>query len=140
MQTVKLQWEKYKNFFQLRSDNMREPRLVYVVGSNPYCYIGSIGADEGKQGIGTRYQHQYLKLGKAIFGLGEENAVECHAARFIEPKNAIPELIKAVEAHVQDAFIAKYGKSGALFEPIDSSVKVKVTHHGILPDFVANRK
>ncbi len=136
MTSASLLWERFPNFFRLREHHMRTPQLIYVIGEAPFCYIGSIGSDEGQEGIGTRYQAQYLKLGKAIFGLPEESGKSCYAATITVPDAPTPSLIYAIEAEVQGSFISHFGSGSALFKPIGRLLTLTLTHDGERPSFL----
>lgn len=133
---VVVEWKEYRNFFELRRAHMRGTRLLYAIGDAPFCYIGSIGSDKGQQGIGIRYQAQYLKLAKAVFGLPEEFAKRCYAGTILEPLDTKPEEILAIEGELQQLFIEKYGQESALFEPIGRRGRIDLINQGAVPGFL----
>lgn len=133
-QKMTLTWEKYPSFFALWRAHRRSTQLVYVIGSEIFCYVGSIGARSGQQGLGMRYQWQYLVRAKAIFGLDESRGQVSFAATFDETVDA--QDVLAAEAHVQNCFITIVGPEHALFEAEKLVDNYSFVHLGDAPRFL----
>jgi len=115
---ITITWKKYKSFFDLCEKHAKDKQLIYVIGEKHHCYIGSIGSRDGKHGLKTRYQPQYLQRARAIFGLDENSAqvAYCGLLSSEEPINGTA--ILAIEAIVQKKFIDSFKRERALFKPI----------------------
>ena len=138
MNTICISWTRYPNFFELWHNHRRDTKLLYVIGESHHCYIGSIGSRDGVQGLGTRYQWQYVNRAKSIFGLDEERGQTAFAGVFESPNEVTGALILASEAYIQNCCVTAIGENEILFEPEDLVENVKVENSGELPSFIAD--
>ena len=123
---ITLSWQRYRTFFDLWHNHRSDTKLVYVIGASHHCYIGSIGSRGGIQGLGTRYQWQYVRRAQAIFGLDESGGQESYAANFTRIVGEHD--ILATEAYIQNKFILSAGTQNALFEPEDLTEGYEFLH------------
>jgi hypothetical protein len=133
---IELDWTKYANFFDLWRNHRRSRKLLYVIGDRHDCYVGSIGSFGGLQGLGTRYQWQYVSRARAIFGLGESHGQVAYAGVFRNPDAMSEQLILATEADAQSRCILVLGTEAVLFEPEDIMDGITVHHFGDYPPFL----
>jgi len=133
---IQVNWKKFENFFELWRTHRHSTKLIYVIGESHHCYIGAIGPDKGKSGLGIRYQKQYIDRSIAIFGLDKDKGQPSYAATFIEAENVLPHEILAIEALVQRAFVEAHGRENALFKPEHVNGQHVVTHLGHPPPFL----
>lgn len=136
MDTVEIEWKKYNHFFDLWRAHKQDTKLLYVIGEQHHCYIGSIGSRDGAQGLGTRYQWQYVHRARSIFGVEESAAQVAYAGLFKNPEQINGPLILAAEAFTQNRCITALGPQAVLFEPEDLTEGVEVTNRGELPVFL----
>ena len=136
MGTVAIDWKKYNNFFELWRAHKKDNKLLYVIGEQRHCYIGSIGSRNGVRGLGTRYQWQYVHRARSIFGADESAAQVAYAGSFKNPDQITGQLIRAAEASVQRHCITTLGLENVLFAPEKLIEGVDVTNHGELPFFI----
>ena len=136
MTNISIQWTKYSNFFDLWRAHKADTQLVYVIGDNSSCYIGCIGINDGKGGLGKRYQWQYVQKSLAIFNRKEADGQVSYAATFKSPSSINGTLIGAAESLIQDAFIQKHGIQNALFKPVNVKSGYKIMHAGTKPSFL----
>lgn len=133
---VTLAWRRYETFFDLWRARREDTQLIYVIGPDHHCYIGSIGSRGGKQGLGTRYQWQYVQRARAIFGLDENAGRPAFAAAFSVDTAPTGDDILAAEAYVQNQFIVNVGPDHALFEPEDIVEGFVFVNSGDVPPFI----
>ena len=115
---ITITWKKYKSFFDLCAKHLDDKQLIYVIGEEHHCYIGSIGSRGGQDGLRTRYQRQYLQRACAIFGLDENSAQVAYCGKLYKGDDSINKTdILAMEAIVQHKFIQRYGIRNTLFKP-----------------------
>jgi hypothetical protein len=134
---ISVEWKRFDNFFALWKLHRGCTQLVYVIGEAHHCYVGSIGSRDGKKGLGTRYQWQYVNRARAIFGLEENQGQVAYAGTLKKPSGSFLGMdILAVEADVQNAFVLAYGPENALFDPEDLAEGYAFTHSGELPGFL----
>lgn len=134
-----ISWKKYKNFFELWMRNKKKTRMFYIMGGQHYIYIGVIGIRGGKQGLGNRYQKQYLNMSKAIFGK-DEKAAQIAYAGFFEGKKKKPVPYGDIEKHLQKKCIEKYGAENVIFTIFKGEVKnIFLTHKGDVPEFCQSK-
>jgi len=138
MQEVVLQWTRYPNFFDLYAKHKNDPKLMYIIGENHHCYIGSVGSKGGTDGLAQRYQKQYIDRARAIFGADKPQNQPAYAGHFLSPSDPTPELIKHAEESIQNLFLNKVGKSAALFTFRGAAGQVSIKSQGQdLPPFLA---
>ena len=116
MTIVKLEWERFDNFFDLWRARSKSIQMIYSIGETAHCYIGCIGINDGKGGLRNRYQWQYVQRSLAIFAKEESEGQVAFAAKFISPDDIDRHIIKATEAEVQASYIAHDGLVDPLFE------------------------
>lgn len=134
---LSIEWNRFDNFFSLWRIHRNSTQLLYVIGDNHHCYIGSIGSRDGKQGLGTRYQWQYVNRARAIFGLDESSGQVAFAGTLRKVSGGVVGIdILAAEAEVQNAFISAYGPDRALFDPEDLVPGYIFTFCGDAPSFL----
>jgi len=137
IQEITVEWKKYDNFFSLWNSHRDDTQLIYVIGESHHCYIGSIGPRDGKKGLGTRYQWQYVNRARAIFGLDESSGQVAFAGILKKTSSAVQGIdILAVEAEVQNAFVLACGPANALFDPEDLVNGCTITYGGEPPSFL----
>lgn len=133
MKKIKLKWIQYENFFELWRDQCKATQLIYSIGEKTHCYIGCIGINNGRGGLGQRYQWQYVHRSLAIFAAEESKGQISYAATFDLPENVDGKIIQAAEALVQESFINKFGLENALFEPESILEGYDIDHSDELP-------
>ena len=133
---LQLQWEQHPNFFALWRARRAATQLLYVIGVDHHCYVGSIGAREGRQGLAMRYQWQYLQRAKAIFGLDEEAGQPAYSAVLVGGSSSARDIL-AAEAFVQHSLIQARGADSILCGAEDLIDDVTFTHAGDVPPFLA---
>ena len=121
-ETLPVIWTRYKSFFDLWRAHKFTPQLIYVIGEEHHCYVGSIGCDGGSGAMAKRYQWQYVRLAMSIFGRGEEAGQVAYAGLFDSPDLVHSLQIYKAEAFVQRALVAKIGRDKVLFRPIQIPV------------------
>lgn len=136
MPTVEIEWKKYNNFFDLWRAHRQDTKLLYVIGEQHHCYIGSIGSRDGSQGLGTRYQWQYVNRARSIYGAEESAGQVSFAGIFKNPEQVNGQLILAAEAFTQNGCVTKLGPQAVLFDPEDLIEGVEVIHSGEVPAFL----
>lgn len=136
MEIVEINWIKYKNFFDLWRMHKRDTQLLYVIGDQHHCYVGSIGVRGGLQGLGTRYQWQYVHRARSIFGLEESVGQVAYAGLFVSPSRINSRLILASESFVQHRCIIVLGPQVALFETEEMVSGVQIISLGHPPAFL----
>lgn len=140
----KICWKKYDNFFSLWENHNKETTMFYMIGEKHHIYIGAIGINGGKQGLGTRYQKQYLNIAKAIFGKDEIVGQVAYAGTFKKTmKNDLHQnIMRQVEAYLQNKCARKYGREKVLFKitKINSQeeINIMLNHEGDVPEFLQN--
>lgn len=139
MPDVRIRWTRYEHFFELYNRHKNEPKLIYIIGENHHCYIGSVGSKGGQDGLAQRYQKQYIDRAKAIFGSDAPDNQPAYVGHFINPINPDPELIIAVEKTIQYEFINKVGRNKALFTTRGYAGHIGVESEGDhIPPFLIN--
>ncbi len=136
MSTVEIEWKKHNNFFELWRAHRQDTKLLYVIGEQHHCYVGSIGSRDGAQGLGTRYQWQYVNRARSIYGAEESAGQVSYAGTFKNPEQVNGQLILAAEALTQNACVTKLGPQAVLFDPEDLIEGVEVIHSGEVPAFL----
>ena len=135
---ITVEWKRFDNFFSLWNSHRDDTQLIYVIGESHHCYIGSIGSRDGKKGLGTRYQWQYVRRARAIFGLEEASGQVAYSGTVKKIGGLVQGIdILATEAEVQNAFVLACGPANALFDPEDLLDGYLVAHHGELPLFLS---
>lgn len=86
---ITVQWTRYTDFFDLWDAHKKATQLLYVIGERDLCYIGCIGINGGKTGLGQRYQKQYMDRSKAIFGMQRPIARPAFAGVFTAPNRLL---------------------------------------------------
>ena len=133
---VVIEWKRYRDFFDLWTSRGSEPQLIYVIGECRYCYVGSVGSKGGSGGLRVRYEKQYLERARAIFGRQAPDNQPAFAGNFESGVHLDERLIRAVEAQVQQAFVARFGGTAALFKPGQVSGDIEFRHVGEVPVFL----
>ena len=136
METVEIEWIQYNHFFDLWRAHRHDTQLLYVIGDQHHCYIGSIGARDGVQGLSTRYQWQYVQRARSIFGTEESAGQVVYAGLFKKPEQINGRLIFAAEAFTQNRCITVLGPQAVLFDAEDLVEGVEVINRGSLPTFL----
>lgn len=132
---ITLEWHRYDNFFCLWRAHGTDRPLIYVIGDEHHCYVGSIGSREGRRGLAMRYQWQYVHRARAIFGLEEAAGQPAYVALFGAQEVTARDIVGA-EAYVQHSFIARFGIDHALFEPEDIEEDLTFANVGHPPRFL----
>jgi len=132
-----IEWVQFDNFFSLWRSHRNSTRLLYVIGDDHHCYIGSIGSRDGKLGLGMRYQWQYVSRARAIFGLDESSGQVAFAGVLRKNNGEVVGLdILAAEAGIQSDFMSVHGPDRALFDPEDLVPGYAFLHSGSPPKFL----
>ncbi|MGB7931678.1 MAG: hypothetical protein WCH04_05550 [Gammaproteobacteria bacterium] len=136
MEIVEIEWIRYNHFFDLWRAHRRNAQLLYVIGDQHHCYIGSIGSRDGVQGLGTRYQWQYVHRARSIFGAQESAGQVAYAGQFKKPEQINGRLILAAEAFTQNCCITVLGPQAVLFDAEKIVKGVEIVNRGSLPPFL----
>jgi len=135
-EVVVIEWKRYRNFFDLWTARGSEPQLIYAIGECRYCYVGSVGSKGGSGGLRVRYEKQYLDRARAIFGRQTPEDQPAFAGIFDSGAHLDSRHIRAAEAQVQQAFVARFGATAALFKPEQISGDIEFRHVGEVPVFL----
>lgn len=136
METIEIDWIKYDNFFDLWRAHKDHTQLLYVIGDKHYCYIGSIGGHGGAQGLGTRYQWQYVHRARSIFAAEESAGQVAYSGLFKKPGQINSQLILAAEALTQNRCIEVLGPKAVMFGQNKIPEGVTVSNIGNMPQFL----
>ena len=136
MELVEIEWINYNHFFDLWRAHRRDTQLLYAIGDQHHCYIGSIGSRDGLQGLGTRYQWQYVHRARSIFGAEESDGQVAYVGLFKNPEQIDGRLILAAEAFTQKRCITMLGPQAVLFDAEDLIEGVEVTNSGSMPRYL----
>jgi len=137
---IKIDWKRFDTFFDLWRAHRDDTQLLYVIGEEHHCYIGSIGSRAGKQGLGNRYQWQYVRGAQAIFGLDEPSGQVAYSGSLSSLSPILATHILAMEALVQNVFVLSHGRENALFQPEHLIEGYNAIHKGDLPKFLQARR
>ncbi|OFW28251.1 MAG: hypothetical protein A3J28_09805 [Acidobacteria bacterium RIFCSPLOWO2_12_FULL_60_22] len=135
-EVVVIEWKRYRDFFNLWTSRGSEPQLIHVIGECHHCYVGSVGSKGGSGGLRVRYEKQYLDRARAIFGRQAPDDQPAFAGIFQSGTYLDGRHIRAAEAQVQQAFVARFGATAALFKPEQVSDDIEFRHVGEVPDFL----
>lgn len=133
---IEIKWIKYDNFFDLWRRHKDGCKLLYVIGDQHHCYIGSIGGSRGKKGLGNRYQWQYLDRARSIFGQEESAGQVAYVGLFQKPAEISGHLIRAAEAFTQNCCRMKLQPQACLFKCKKFVNNVDVSNVGDTPPFL----
>lgn len=133
---IKINWVEFDNFFSLWEHHKKSTQLIYVIGESHHCYIGCVGINGGKGGLGQRYQRQYVYRSLAIFATEESKGQKSFAGSFVIPDNITKYIIGAAEALVQESFVNMFSVGDALFSPETVPSGYKIEHEGKIPIFL----
>ena len=136
METIEIEWVQYNNFFDLWRNHKEDSQLLYVIGDQHHCYVGSIGGNHVVKGLGVRYQWQYVDRAKSIFGQDESAGQVAYAGLFRKPKEINSKLILAAEAFIQNHCTNVLMSKDCLFQCKKLAEEVKVINRGRLPQFL----
>ncbi len=132
---IHLVWCRFADFFQFYEELSKVPCLIYVIGEEHHCYIGSVGGRGGKGGLGVRYEPQYINRAKAIFGQDKPAHQPAFAA--ITCDTGIPvDKIEHIERQVQESFLNAVGPQSALFTTRGKPPGIAIVHEGDTPGFL----
>ena len=135
-EVVVIEWKRYRDFFDLWTSRGSEPQLIYVIGECRYCYVGSVGSKGGSGGLRARYEKQYLNCARVIFGRQAPDDQPAFAGIFESGAHLDRWHIRAAEAQVQKAFVARFGATAALFKPGQVGDDIEFRHIGEVPVFL----
>lgn len=135
---MRLNWQRFDNFFILYDLLKNKPRMFYVIGETHHCYIGSVGGRGGNRGLAQRYEKQYIERTKAIFGASAPSNQPAFAS-IIEDPEISQDDIEPIERQLQNTFISVHGSNNALFTPRGQASDFQLIHTGDVPSFLADK-
>lgn len=131
---MKVNWERYRDFFDLYAACGDIAQLVYVIGNARNCYIGSVGSRGGQGGLRVRYEPQYINRARAIYGQDRPSGQPAFVGIIDGPCNSHD--VANLERHVQRAFVAAFGRDNAEFKPPREDDYGQYAHAGQKPSFL----
>lgn len=130
-------WVQYNDFHSLWESHRHTPQLIYVVGESHHIYIGQIGGNKNEtKGFPMRYQRQYLKFAKAMFGLDFSQGQRAYAGLISYSEPVGCPMVLAAEAQVQKQCVEQVGLANVLFTPKVLVPGYSFDHDGNAPAFL----